>query len=133
MADTENGFVYMKNDEIQAETWVPDEDGVVEWHEARGWAKAEPPEEVPFVPSVPEVPDTEATWITLRHPKLGNRTHDFPNNPDALQGALDAGWELIPAVEPEPEPEPPMDTPPEPPAAEQASARAKATTKKEGK
>lgn len=130
--EAEPRFQYMTNTETGGTTWVPLEDGVVEWHEAHGWEKTPPPPEVPFVPSVPDVPETEATWVTMFHPAI-KASHDFPNNPDALQGALDAGW-TFPEANPQPEEALPVNEPPQPPAGdEKASAPAKATTKKEGK
>lgn len=112
-------WVYMENKATAGSIYVPDEPGVVEWHDAHGWDVAEPPAETPFVPPVNGPVSADAEWVTLTHPKLDGAAHDFPNNPDAIGGALDSGWEFPkpPAAKPESKPKP--------------KASASATTEKE--
>lgn len=86
-------FVYMVPafDE-ESGHYFPDEEGVITHQEARGWTRADPPEEKPFVPLPDDIPP-EQTWVTLWHPVV-QTTHDFPNNPAALEGAYEAGWQF---------------------------------------
>jgi hypothetical protein len=88
-----DGWVYLEHSETGGKTSVPDDPEVLRAQEARGWVRVDPPEPVPFVPAkVNEDPDAVAAqWVTLVHPDLDAR-HDFPNNPDALAGAAEAGW-----------------------------------------
>lgn len=93
---------------------VPDDPDVITFWEARGWARYTPEPEKPFVP-VPGTEDPDdSDWVTLYHPGVGT-THQFPNNPDALAGAFDAGWEYLPDP-PAPEDEDASETPVNPPA-----------------
>jgi hypothetical protein len=86
-------WLYLEHKETGGITRVADEPGVLEWHEARGWAKADEPEPVPFVPPKGDAPPGDDEWVELVHSVTGHH-HDFPNNPEALQGAYEAGWEL---------------------------------------
>jgi hypothetical protein len=85
-------FVYMTNEITGGSTEVADEPGVVEHFEARGWKVEKRPEPAPFVPS-PLAPDaTQYTeFIRLYHPQV-DAYHEFPNNPEAIEGAYEAGW-----------------------------------------
>jgi hypothetical protein len=71
----------------------PDDPAVLAAHEGRGWRVVEVPEPGPFVPDKVNVNpgDVEAAWVELVHPVTGAR-HQFPNNPDAVAGANEAGW-----------------------------------------
>jgi hypothetical protein len=44
------------------------------------------------VPAPAEAEPDGSAWVTLVHPDLPDARHDFPNNPDALAGAAEAGW-----------------------------------------
>jgi len=84
--------VYMEHPDTGGAASFPDELGVVEWYEGHGWKKADEPEPVPFVPGGgAALADDE--WVELTHSDTG-AVHAFPNNPDALEGAYDAGWKL---------------------------------------
>ncbi len=83
-------FVYMEHDEL-GPIRVPDEAGVVEWHEARGYRRADEPEPEPYVPPKDAPPSTDG-FVQLVHPDLPGVVHDWPDNPEALQGAHEAGW-----------------------------------------
>jgi hypothetical protein len=97
-------WVYLAHKETGGRMQAPDEPGVVEWYAARGWAKTDAPADAVFVPKVATANTDE--WVTLEHPGIG-ATHEFPNNPEALAGAMEAGWSYIEAdVPPEPEPAP---------------------------
>lgn len=85
-------MVYMKHPAMGGAAYFPDEDGVVEWHEARGWEKADEPDAAPFVPPPGDAAPVEDEWVKLIHKETG-AVHDFPNNPEALEGAYDAGWQ----------------------------------------
>jgi hypothetical protein len=87
-------WLYLKHKETGGTTEVPDEPGVKEWYEARGWSLVKRPEAVPFVPKPGNDPVAPSEWRTLYHP-LANAVHDFPNNPEALQGAIEAGWQFL--------------------------------------
>jgi hypothetical protein len=43
--------------------------------------------------------------VELVHPEAKAR-HDFPNNPEAIAGAIEAGWQLPKPPKEEPVPEP---------------------------
>lgn len=103
------------------------EPGAQEFWEARGWAVADRPAEVPFVPPKVVQRQGDAEFVQLFHTGAG-ASHMFPNNPDALQGAYEAGWHATPprsaaAPEPDADAEPedaePEDDPTEPPADQQ--------------
>lgn len=95
-------FVYMKQTELDEGHWFPNEEGVIPHQEARGWVVTDPPEETPFVSAHGDI-DPEQEWVTLWHPEI-QTTHEFPNNPAALEGAYESGWTSIPKPESE-EPE----------------------------
>jgi hypothetical protein len=88
-----DGWLYVENDETGGTAWIPDDDGVRAWNEARGWRVVAPPEDVPFVPPKVNIdPDeVEPEFVELVHPETQAR-HQWPNNPAALAGAADAGW-----------------------------------------
>lgn len=85
-------FVYLEHDEL-GPIRVPDEPDVVEWHEARGYRVADEPTPVPFVPPKVAPPAVDG-FVQLVHPDLPGVVHDWPNNPEALQGAREAGWDF---------------------------------------
>jgi hypothetical protein len=87
------GWIYVKHAETGGATYIPDEDGVLEWYEGRGWKQTDEPESTPFVPPKGDAPPVDDEWVDLTHSDTG-ATHPFPNNPDALEGAYDAGWKL---------------------------------------
>jgi hypothetical protein len=101
----------------------PNDPAVIEHHQARRWELVDAPAEAPFVQRPSDLPDPdEAPWVDLVHPGLDGRRHSFNNDPAALQGAYDAGWELPPAEQDEQ----PKDQPAEKPAkrtSKQASAK----------
>jgi hypothetical protein len=86
----------------------PAGDGVQAFWEARGYTVTDEPEEQPFVPPkvVQATPEDEA-WVILYHPGIG-ASHEFPNHPDAIRGAYEAGWQgSPPKASPDPADEPP--------------------------
>jgi hypothetical protein len=120
MVDPMSGveFVHMTHPGIPDSSQdVPDEPGAVAWQEARGWVRTDPPGPAP-VPRSGDMPAGDTEWVTLWHP-LVQATHEFPNNPAALQGAAEAGWGPLPtpgepdAADTDDAPEPPTDTPPD--------------------
>lgn len=88
-------WVDLRNDGTGGTTRLPDDESVVTWYEARGWSRYDPPAAAPFVPASGEaasgVPGDRAGFVELVHPDL-DATHEFPNNPEALAGAAEAGW-----------------------------------------
>lgn len=116
-------MAYMTHPDAGAATF-PDQPGVREFYEARGWQVADEPAEQPFVPpKVVEQRADEEGWVELYHPDT-RAAHLFPSHPDAVAGAYEAGWQATPpkAAEPEPEPES------EKPAAKKAASKPKAST-----
>jgi hypothetical protein len=87
-----DGWLHLENEETGGTSRIPDDDAVRVWHEARGWRVVEPPAPAPFVPVPAEAEPDGSAWVTLVHPDLPDARHDFPNNPDALAGAAEAGW-----------------------------------------
>lgn len=87
------GWVYLKHKETGGENSFPDGPGVLEYWAARGWEKADEPEDTPFVPAKGDIPPGDAEWVQLTH-SVTKARHDFPNNPAALAGAIEAGWQL---------------------------------------
>lgn len=85
-------FIYMVNKETKAEHRFPDQEGVVAYFEARGWKVTDPPEDKPFVSQTLDI-EPEDKWVTLVHKKT-HATHEFPNHPEAIEGAYESGWEL---------------------------------------
>jgi hypothetical protein len=84
-------FVKLFNVESGHTTLVPNLEGVLENHNARGWVEdLRPDPDLPFIP-VPDNSGEPVTFTEMYHPKL-DKTHHFPSHPDALQGARDAGW-----------------------------------------
>lgn len=104
-------WVYMVNEVTSGAIRVSTEPGVVERHEANGWKRAEEPAPVPFAPP-PEAPEPVDGFVQLVHPALPGVVHDWPANPDALEGAHDAGWRFPESAEdadgdsPEADPDP---------------------------
>jgi hypothetical protein len=89
-----DGWLYLENEQTGGTTRIPDDPAVRVWHEARGWQVTDAPDEsAPSVPSAPQIhpEDEDAPFVELVHPETEAR-HLFPNNPDALQGASEAGW-----------------------------------------
>jgi hypothetical protein len=94
-------WVYLTHEQSGGAARFPDEPGVVAWHEAHGWVRADEPEPVPFVPPK-GTPTAVDGFVQLVHPDLPGVTHEWPDNPEALQGAREAGWDVL---QPEPEPD----------------------------
>jgi hypothetical protein len=92
-------WIYLENAETGGTTTVADEPGVLDFYESRGWKKAKEPEPVPFVPPKGDAPPADDEWVELTHSETG-AVHPFPNNPEALEGAYDAGWKLPEAEKP---------------------------------
>jgi hypothetical protein len=88
------GWIDLENEQTGGTTRIPDDPAVLAAHEGRGWRRVEVPEPGPFVPAKVNVDpaDVEAGWVELVHPDLPDARHSFPNNPDALAGAAEAGW-----------------------------------------
>jgi len=86
-------WIYLKHQDHGGTTRVSDEPGVLEWHEAHGWKKTDEPAPTPFVPPKGDLPPADDEWVELTHPATGG-VHQFPNNPEALEGAYEVGWEL---------------------------------------
>lgn len=86
-------WIYLEHKDTGGTTMVADEPGVLEWHEAHGWKQVDEPEPVPFVPPKGDAAPVDDEWVELTHSDTG-AVHPFPNNPDALEGAYDAGWKL---------------------------------------
>lgn len=86
-------WIDLRHPETEGTTRAPDDPGVIAWHEARGWERYDPEPASPAVPAGPQIDPAEvgAEWVELVHPETEAR-HQFPNNRDALQGAVDAGW-----------------------------------------
>ena len=84
-------FFWMKNDALGSEVQFPEEDGVQEHWEARGWIRVPDPEPEPFVPVPVNSPAGDDSFIPMWHSGL-KQHHDFPNNSDAIKGAEEAGW-----------------------------------------
>lgn len=88
----------------------PNDPTVIEAAKARRFEPVDPPDTTVFVQRPNDLPEAdEAPWVDLEHPDLDGRRHSFPNDPAALQGAYDAGWQL-------PKDERPDDQPAEKPA-----------------
>lgn len=88
-----SGWLDLENETTGGTTRIPDDPAVLAAHEGRGWRVVEAPEAGPFVPAKVNVNprDAGAAWVELVHPVTGGR-HQWPNNPDALTGAAEAGW-----------------------------------------
>jgi len=98
-------MIFMENKAISSgPVEFPDEPGVAEFYEARGWVKVDAPAPTPFVPPRGDAA-ADTQWVSLTHSVTG-AVHDFPNHPDAIKGAADAGWLLPEAPEEEPPPKP---------------------------
>jgi hypothetical protein len=108
-------FVYMTHPGIDDATQeVPDEPGVVERQKGLGWVVADRPAPKPFTPVPGDAPADDG-WVDLTHKVTGAR-HTFPSNAEALEGAIEAGWQI---------PKPPKPAPKSAPE----SAPSKSTTK----
>lgn len=103
---------------------VPDQPGVREAYEARGWVETDAPDAPPFVPPKVVEVNAEDGWVDLYHP-LTHAVHRFPSHPDAVQGAYEAGWQASPPKRPEPAP-----VDPEQPAPVEDKATAKKAASK---
>lgn len=84
-------FFWMHNATIGADRQFPDEEGVREYWEARGWVVTDPPHNEVSVPTPVNNPPGDTTFIRMYHPGA-DAWHDFPNNADAISGALSVGW-----------------------------------------
>jgi hypothetical protein len=87
------GWLDLENEQTGGTTRIPNDPAVLAAHEGRGWRVVEVPDPGPFVPDKVNVNpgDVAAAWVELVHPVTGAR-HQFPNNPDAVAGANEAGW-----------------------------------------
>lgn len=88
------GWLYLEHEETGGRASIPNDPAVLTAQQARGWRLADPPDTSgPFIPAKVNVhpEDLEAQWVEFVHPVTGAR-HQWPNNPDALQGAAEAGW-----------------------------------------
>lgn len=77
-------------------TRLPNQPGVRESYEARGWVVGDDPEAdgaPPFVPPKAVEANEEDGWVTLYH-RDTHAEHRFPSHPDAVQGAYDSGWRV---------------------------------------
>jgi hypothetical protein len=81
-----SGWLRLQHEGTEGVAEFPDDPGVREFYEARGWSVVDEPV-APAVTVDPDAPE----WVELVHPLTGAR-HEYPNNPDALAGARDAGW-----------------------------------------
>jgi hypothetical protein len=124
-------WLHFENKATGGTTDVPDEPGVKEWHEARGWTLGEKPEEPIFVPQPGNADPEPSTWVQLYHPGVG-ATHDFPNNPEAIAGAMESGWvfPVDPQIDGEPD-ETPSEEPTPKKAPKKTTASAAGTEEKE--
>lgn len=111
-------WIYLQHKETGGHMSVADEPGVVEFYAARGWKVAAEPAPEPFVPPKTVERQADADWVTLYHSGTG-ASHDFPNNPDALQGAYEVGWHATP---PRVVAEAPAESPAAPPKTSPAKA-----------
>jgi hypothetical protein len=101
----------------------PDEPGVKEAYTARGWSEVDEPK--PTQPDLqPKGIEPIQDFVELYHPAV-DASHDFPNNPGALEGARESGW--IDPAEKKEKVKPKKTAEPEP----KAKASAKATDEKE--
>jgi hypothetical protein len=95
-------WIYFTNPETGGTFECPDTEGVRARYEALGWVETERPVETPFVPSpINEDVSADTQWVTLWHPEV-KASHEFPNNADAIAGALESGWRYPGAPEPAP-------------------------------
>lgn len=99
-------WIYFEHKETGGHMSAPAEPGVVEFWEARGWVKADEPEQAPFIPAKEDLPPGDDGWVELVH-SVTKATHIFPSNPEAIAGAIETGWQVPKPPEPEPEPEAP--------------------------
>lgn len=89
------GFVYMTHPGIEgASQEVNDDPGAIARQEGAGWVITDRPVPGVFVPAKGDQPAADGAFVTLWHPKL-KTTHQFPNNPEAIQGAGEVGWVAI--------------------------------------
>jgi hypothetical protein len=89
------GFVYMTHPGIEgASQEVNDDPGAIARQQGAGWVLADRPEPGAFIPPKGDVPEADGDWVTLWHSKL-KVTHQFPNNPLAIQGANEVGWVAV--------------------------------------
>jgi hypothetical protein len=89
-------WIYLKHADA-GETRVPDQPGVLESYQARGWSVMDDPEleaQVFVPPKVVEKNERDG-WVTLYHPET-HAVHEFPSHPDAVQGAYESGWQASP-------------------------------------
>lgn len=86
----------------------PNNPTVIEHQEARNWVLVDEPQERPFTAATGGAADDPQRdpWVTLVHPGIDGGTNRVPNDPAALQGAFDAGWQLPPDEDDEDQPEP---------------------------
>jgi hypothetical protein len=126
---TMDNSVYMTNEATGGAHYFSSQPDVVEQFEARGWKVTEPPTDTPFLPPAGDGVATN-DFILLYHPVVKS-THEFPANAEAIEGALEAGWELMKKNKPDPEPTPepvPEDSKPKKSAKTQAAKEEKGVT-----
>jgi hypothetical protein len=95
-------WLHMTNTETRGTSTFPDEPGVKEWYEAHGWKVTDPPKDGP-TGNPPDV-DPEVKWVTMYNPKT-QVSHGFPNNPEAIAGAKESGWQVPKLNSPQEKPE----------------------------
>lgn len=114
-------WVYFEHKDTGGHMSAPDEPGVVEFYTARGWKQVDEPVAAPFVPAKGDAPPDDSGWVQLVHSETGAE-HTFPSNPEALEGAIEAGWQFPkppPGPEPEPAPSKPKQKASTPPATDE--------------
>jgi hypothetical protein len=82
-----SGWLRLQHEGTEGVAEFPDDPGVREFYEARGWSVVDEP----AAPATATVDPDAEPWVELVHPLTGAR-HEFPNHPDALAGAREAGW-----------------------------------------
>lgn len=90
-------WLHIENDATGGTADVPDDDGIRESYEARGWRVVDAPADPAAAPAADgEIPGyaSDAGWVDLGHPDT-SAVHRFPADPAALAGAHDAGWTAL--------------------------------------
>jgi hypothetical protein len=94
VADTTE-WIELEHEDTGGRQKVPNVPDVLAVQASKGWHPVDE-DDAPDLPWVPTPGDAapDAEWVTLVHPDLPLGTNVVPNNPEALQGAYDAGWQL---------------------------------------
>lgn len=107
------GWVALRHAETGGTTRAPDSPDVIAAHEAKGWrVVSDEPEGGVFVPASTDAPEGEP-WVDMVHPDLPLAVQRVPNDPAAIAGQREAGWDL-----PKPPAKPPAKDKQATPAAE---------------